>query len=170
MNYECQTYFEKYNIPYPIVDKRVLYLFDIDGVVCEALPYQIESNMTREEYNKMISGRNCLPIFLNTLNVIMKRSYNFSIRFLTGRYQWSKDITESMFIQSQIGIFTPNILYYPDHLRWYSEDYINHKYNVIKNLLGYYDLVYFFDDTKLLMDKLTELFKNEPKLKLIHIK
>ena len=123
----------------------------------------------------MISCRKCFPIFIRTIETIEQRNEleTFYIKFSTGRYAWSQEPTEAMFVNAGLGHLVDGIMYYPSHLRWYSDDYIVHKTGAIEKALNQepipFDRVYFFDDNTELMQHLFNKFANEERVTLIHV-
>lgn len=157
----------KINIP---KRKRVLFLFDIDGVACRSLSGYTEMNMTFEDYYNFKKDSECNIQFIKTIQLLKEN--NMNIMFLTGRKPNIKNITYNMFERAGFSFIKNEdlILFHPKNIGW--NEYINVKYNKILMLLGNqprqildhivpFDIIYYFEDNIPLIDFLKEKQFNE---------
>jgi hypothetical protein len=146
---------KKLVIPVP----NALFVFDIDGVVCEVNDdnCKYEAQLSNEDYVNLMKQRKCITKFVQTAKNILENG--FEIAFLTGRKAFASEPTEQMFADVNLPELAGKVIYYPDELSWISDDYIVYKFQKIAEFLANH-YVYFFDDNKYLIGQLREQFRN----------
>lgn len=173
------SYFDQFNIPLPTEQDNIVFLFDIDGVVCEAIPRDLEKTLTEDQYYQHIKTKQCLPIFLNTIMKIQQCEINyhrFPIMFSTGRKKTSQNqaITEKMFVECGLKHLRGGVLYFPPQGQWYTDDYLHHKEKSIRDILRnehlHLDKLYYFEDNEEIVTKINALFQHDLRVKTFYVK
>ena len=150
-------------------NEHLLFLFDIDGVVCNTnMHYTDESKLSVDEYKKLMQERVCSPLFIKTAHVLLQFQHDFGtkfeIKFLTGRKPFVKQETEKMFQDAGLDAFINDIIYYPEELAWATEEYLEFKVMTVANFYIQYDHIYYIDDNERLIQTMTENLRHLPRI------
>ncbi|MHA1728183.1 MAG: hypothetical protein ACTSWY_05575 [Promethearchaeota archaeon] len=145
--------------PFPLpLSREDIFIFDADGVVCECLPWEKEKLLTMEQFRLIKRRTKCTSSFIKTAKFLHK--YDIPYLILTGRKISSQKITESMFSRAGLPFIrnvpeNMKIIFYPDNKEYFLNDYFEYKAKILQYYTDIYNHVYFFDDSRELIDHLS---------------
>lgn len=136
--------------------EEVFFIFDIDGVICQAHHPSIEKSIPMSEWLQLKSQSTITEEFVTIVKKLQSKKIPFC--FVTGRKGNARKITENMFEESGIGFCTSLIYYYPQNFEWSPDPYVTYKRSVAQRK---YDetkkTIVIIDDSKHVIEYFTKL-------------